>query len=78
MIDDQDFIIELNHENINLLEEIIFQLPILKNQFGNGKASYEKKNNFFWEKITSILMDMMSYLDLVYDFEIKKIERKNI
>ena len=33
MIDDQDFIIELNHENINLLEEIIFQLPILKNQF---------------------------------------------
>ena len=42
------------------------------------KLHMKKKNNFFWEKITSILMDMMSYLDLVYDFEIKKIERKNI
>lgn len=43
MIDEEDFIIELNHENINLLEEIIFQVPLLYSQLGNDKASCEKK-----------------------------------
>lgn len=96
MIDEQDFIIELNHENINLLEEIIFQVPLLYSQLGNDKASCEKKiseifsktsssekdktkkNYFFWEKITSLFVDILKYLNLVYDLEIKKIERKNI
>ena len=96
MIDEQDFIIELNHENINLLEEIIFQVPLLYSQLVNDKASCEKKiseiisktslsekdktkkNYFFWEKITSLFVDILKYLNLVYDLEIKKIERKNI
>jgi hypothetical protein len=92
----QDFIIELNHENIYLLEEIIFQVLLLYNQLGNDRAYFEKKiseifskkglsnkdktkkNNFFWEKIAIQFVEMVKYFNLVYDLEIKKIERKNI
>lgn len=42
MSDDEQFIIELNHENINIIEDIIFHLS-LYNKLGNDKDFCQKK-----------------------------------
>ena len=44
MSDDEQFIIELNHENINIIEDIIFHLS-LYNKLGNDKDFCQKLIN---------------------------------
>jgi len=96
MNDNEQFIIELNDKNIKLIEDIIFQVPLLYNKLGNDEDFYEKLINeiiskkessekdknqkmiFFLGKITYQFMDMLKFLNIIFDLNIKKIERKNI
>ena len=45
MNDNEQFIIELNDKNIKLIEDIIFQVPLLYNKLGNDEDFYEKLIN---------------------------------
>ena len=91
MIHEQEFIIEINKENLNLIEEIIFQVPFIYNKAMNPNLinqiiSQEKlieknkneKTELFLQAITNVFMDILKFMNLVVSLNIKKIERKNI
>lgn len=66
MIEEEEFIVELNHENTDLIEDLIFQVP---NLYQNNKASYEKKINEIISKKGSLEKDKRKN----HDFFLEKI-----